>query len=616
MALCKEDQNIYDSFQFHTHTFTAPEAGTIAIYPCRSAIEPMNMLHPHLDSLNGYSRNYNYTVTFSGIFRVCDIKDKSLREDMRKCFGYQYTEWFEIVFIRYSRKIMCDLSQNGSAHNKIDYIIKTSTCKAETDILTFVKDKAYTDWDYDFLMKDATVIGNLQRILNGQRPTVERVEKFELNRLCVNVAKDRAYRYGAVIRNKSAAVNKRCYDSAPADQTYSFLVKFQVTNVECILVMVMLFSLYTAAPSLYIQALESLMEGRYLDKDFGVDADLGDILQCDNCKPLDLANVISKQIGYENKSRKKNEFIAHSSEQRHTHSNIKLPHTVEVDKNGKRIDHFKCFAHSFNFLTKRIKQFWETTQPLLVLSGPKKKSSTFTKKMSVAFYKECASMLRDLCAKVRGAREFTSMVFIQFAGVMGILPTECSTYAVVSNMTNCGSLKFFRNRIDPSCKDTEKPTKEDVERYNDRLLSISQKMRTELSTKYTPDKLENIGCEVERTQNGNRANDPIFLFRHRQKLHQTLLHTHVPHSSSAGLQNFFDVQWDSKTARMVLFISRPTKNGTQATLVPFYEYICVNWMKGTIQYTKRCGKFMPYTAIKEDNETAGFSLIAVEGGQD
>ena len=589
MALCKQNREMYKKYNFKQHEFTAPEAGTIAIYPLIGVVEPMNMLHPHIDSMNGYSTNYNHTITFSALFKMDDIKDEEVRNSMMRYFGKKdKVDWFHVVFIRYSRKVICDLYKPSSAANAIQKMIATSNCAAEKAILTFVMDKQYTDWDYDFLIKTPSVIGNLQRILLGHNPTVQTIEKFNLQKLTVNTdRKGSSYTYGRVITNKAAAVNKRCYDSSAADQTFSFAIHFHITKIDHYLVLAMLFTIYSSGPSLYIQALESLMRGSYRGQKRKS--------KLHNMKHLNVVGfclLISKQMSYENKVCGRNSEIGSSTEQRSVHSNIKLPST-DVRETGR-------FETSFQLIKDRVARFWKNVENAL-----SEKRNSFTKTFADVIYKECADMLRFLCTKrspkssikcVYGTGEFTSMVFIQFAGVIGILPAECATFGHVSNMKTCGSLTFFHSYLgDPRM---DKVTRKKAEYYNKRLHDISSKMKTNLSDKYTPDKIENIACEEKRSK---RANDPIYLLRHRQKHYKALSEQNPdmhPPQYQAGLQNFFDVLFDKSKGRMCVCMARAhARNGTQITMTPIADYIIFDNTSGKVFYTDKVKRFMPYNAV-------------------
>ena len=620
MALCKQNTEMYNEYNFTEAKYTAPEAGTIAIYPCVRTVEPMNMLHPHIDSMNGYSSNYNHTVTFSALFRLSDVEDENIKSRMMNYLDVnENIGWFHVVFIRYSRKVICDLCKPGSSVHTLPNMISESTCAAEKAILTFVKDKQYTDWDYDFLMKTPHIVGNLQRILTGYAPRVKNVEKFDLNKLRVNNTKQCSYTHGTVIMNKLAAVNKRCYDSAAVDQTFCFGIRFGIKKIDHYIVLAMLFGIYSSGPSLYIQALESLMKGQHMGQNFHTRE--GKPVDVMNMDPLEFCLLVSRQMGYENGIRnkssagskdKRNTNIASSSERRSVHSNIRLPFADE----GDGINHSKRFQTSFMIIKSCIQSFWVNVEDEL-----SKKRNSFTKSFAEFIYRECAKTLQLLCARpkttkekrqekwVHGAGEFTSMVFIQFAGVLGILPAECATFGHVSNMKNCGSLKFFHRRLgDSTCKSV---TKEMAKIYNQRLHDISLKMRTKLSDKYTPEKIENIACENDR---GHRVSDPIYLLGHRKKHYERLLlkrDSKFPTNSSAGIQNFFDVVFDKSKGRMRVCIARAnTTNGTHVLLTPLSDYIVFHNNTGTVRYTSKVTGFMPYNAIVQDTES-NFVLLPV-----
>ena len=110
MALCKGRQDIYESFcnynedtgENEDFNYIAPEAATIGIFPCQSHTEPIEMLQPHIDSMNGLSENFNHTITFGGVFCIDDITDEAMQEYMRDFLTMHNVQCSPFVFIRYS----------------------------------------------------------------------------------------------------------------------------------------------------------------------------------------------------------------------------------------------------------------------------------------------------------------------------------------------------------------------------------------------------------------------------------------------------------------------------------------------------------------------------------
>lgn len=606
LALCKGDVDKFNSYDFKSKNFTAPEAGTISFYPAGPQVEPINMLHPHTDDNNGFSTNYNHTATLSCLFKASDVQDTDIRKMLKRRFCYNSSDWFQFVFIRYSRKNICDLCQEKSPAYTLHFMIEKAECPAQKKIMQFVSDKAYSDWDYEFLARNPLIIGNLQKILYKEKPTLRMVENFDLGGLNLNTELDKAYSHGAVIINKKAAVDKRCYDSAAVDQTFSFGIQFGLDKTEYYLVMAMLFCIYCSGPSLYIQALESIMNGDHDGKLLSRKKDI--IGFFNHLSPVDFGVMISQQMGYENSQRGKNPKIGYSSEQRSTHTNIVLPHAREVDKD--------VFRDSFQKLKCHIESFWT-----------KIGKDRTTVDNNARIYKECGAFVqliaksKDPKKKIAGVGDFTAMVLVQFLGVLGILPVECSTYGHVSNTPKCGSLKFFKDTIgSPSGKKVADKT--DVEKYNECLLQICKNMNDSLSRdSYTPQKVENICCEIYRKK---RASDPIYCFGRRDRLHRYKF-GNSPDSGRAGIQNFFFVQEDKRSKQMTLYIGlyevgQNNKKGdisknkggtTHMNLVPFSRYVTLDVGTGKVEYTKKLSGFMPYNAVLEDKK-GGLTLRAVQ----
>ena len=615
MALCQDDQNIYDSFRDFSEAsgllqdfdFIAPEAGTIGIFPCQSSTEPIEMLHPHIDCMNGTSDNFNHVIAFSAVYCFEDIEDKVLREKMKQSLEYSDIDWFRFVFIRYSRKIICDLDKDTSSAKRIPNMIKASNCVAEKDILNFVSDAPYTHWDYNFTMTNPAILMNLQRILNGGKVLVKKVKRFKLRGLRLN--SQSAYTHGSVIINKMAAINKRCYDSAPADQTFSFAVYYGIDDIDCLLVMAMFFGIYCSGPSVYVQALESLMNGRYKEKGYPKSRETlkTHILpQHFEDEPSKLAWVLSTQIGFENKERGTNSTCGYSTEQRAQHPNMKLPHN---DK--KEWEIFK--EKHLPFLKKRMQQFWECTHTWLDPTNGASPPSSFTQRHSENVYAECTKFIQDMCDhNIKGAKHFTCMTFVQFSAVLGLLPAECASFAQISN-SRCGSFKFFDERLGKSRRVNESD-KDKIAYYNNRLQSISKKLR-KVHVGFSPTKVENIACEMRRikkkeeTKSGKgRAIDPIFCFKHRKDhFDQCMKNDEKLHGYTAGLQNFFDVQWDNKTNRMAVFIARGF--GKKVKLVPLYNYIDVNGKDGKITFKTK--GVMPYNVFPDGDLSQECLVVSV-----
>ena len=612
MALCRNDQNIYDSFcdineatdMSEDFNFVAPEAGTIGIFPCQSFTEPIDMLHPHIDSMNGMSENFNHVIAFTAVYSFDKIEDQNLRERMKQHLEYMDVDWFRFVFIRYSRKIICDLDKDTSSAKRIPNMIQTSNCLAEKNILEFISNAPYTDWDYNFTMTNPKILMNLQRILNGKKVLVNNVKNFELKGLVLNYQS--AYKHGSVIVNKMAAINKRCYDSAPADQTFSFAVYYDIKDIDSLLVMAMFFGLYCSGPSIYVQALESLMNGSYENRKYNKSKETlrGHILptQFDD-EPSKLAWVLSTQIAFENHKRIVNSKYGYSTEQRAQHPNIKLPHIND--------DEWDKFKSCLCFLKGRMKQFWYDVEEWLNPTKSGSRPSSFTQRCSEKIYAECSVFIEDMCDHdLKGAKHFTCMGFVQFSAVVGLLPAECATFAQISN-NKCGSFKFFDERIGEShC--AGKTVKDKVVFYNERLQRISKQLR-KVHVGFSPSKVENIGCEMKRIekkeddQSGKgRAIDPIYSFKHRKDHHDECMKKDVKLCGyTAGIQNFFDVLWDNKTSRMVVFIARGS--GKKVKMVPLYNYIDVNGKEGTISY--RTKGVMPYNVLPDEDNVSQECLV-------
>ena len=186
--------------------------------------------------------------------------------------------------------------------------------------------------------------------------------------------------------------------------------------------MAMFFGIYCSGPSIYIQALESLMNGRYKEKQFPKSRETlkTHILpQHFEDGPSKLAWVLSTQIGFENEKRGSNSTCGYSTEQRAQHPNIKLPHTDNEE--------CKMFKKHLDFLKNRMQQFWDDTHIWLYPTNGGSPPSSFTQRCSEKVYAECTKFIEDMCKHdIRGAKHFTCMTFVQFSAVLGLLPAECT----------------------------------------------------------------------------------------------------------------------------------------------------------------------------------------------
>ena len=570
--------------------FTYPEAGTFIIYPSGMEYSAMEILQPHVDSFNDSKEGYNYTVCIGGTFSVNLVGDgdKKLIRMLKKLCCVSDT--FQFAFVRYSRKCIGDMDNSKSIVNRQEKAFNNgnNALKRIFDMMKMVG--THLDYEHIVGMHDINVYINL---FNKFMTEGSLARESKCGKGC-------SYVHGRIITNQLACADKNCYYSAAYDVILCLYKQYRITDWDDILSISVIFSVYCNSTALFVQAVESLLLGKYLGKKVSRIEQVQDPVK----QIPKWAYILSTQLSYERSVQAKEQgYTAASTHSRSqvTGISMTLPH---FDMHNARNN----FAEMLQGLKVIIKGLWETLEPQL------SKQSSFTKANQKLIYHECTSVLKKL-KKLPGVGPFTSMCLIQFLSGIGIIPGECNFFAAVTH-TKTGSYKFFHTHA-TVCHSTDKDR---LKAYNDMLFDITSTVRDcSLNSKATMLDVENLACEEGRK---NKKYDLKYHFQFRSNL--TKMKAYLSSEGVTGhpgfvggMQNFFFMRWDKVSKRMKLHMLAstitetlpPRKSGSKRfSLVPVSDFILVDGKNCCVDFVDN-NVTMPFNTVSNGRKEVKFYYL-------
>ncbi len=557
--------------------FTLPEAGTFLIYPGGMDHSAMEILQPHVDTFNDSKEGFNYAICIGGTFRVDNVGggNSALMSLLRKICGVKST--FQFSFIRYSRKCIGDMDNLRSKINLRQQAYNNGNQAQKIIIKEMTKVETHVDYEHVVGLHNVNVyVALFNRFLTDGSNAMRR-------RGC-------SYMHGRIITDQLACADKNCYYSAAYDVVLCLYKQYRIKDWDDILSIPVIFTVYCNSTALFVQAVESLLLGQYLGKEFlGPNKVSNPFRQ----KLPQWAYILSTQLYYENKKRTGEHKLSPSS----THNRSQSTGRASTLPHFKEYNAMENFSALLNGLKGIISKIWANMEPTLTKQG-----SCLPKSVRYLIYTTCTEMFLNL-KKLNGVGGFTAMCLIQFLSGLGIIPSECNFFAAISSCKT-GSFKFFQKHV-PVDGLSDKAT---LKAYNDMLYHITEEVRRSTNPLATMMDVENLACEEERK---NAKYDLKYHFHFRS----TMLNVQKFLTSGnvsgyqgfvGGMQNFFFMRWDSSKKRMRLHLlaakeeeqSPPTRSGcTKFILCPITKFIHIDGKNKSIDY-------------KDNNDTMPFNVVS------
>lgn len=550
-----------------TSNYITPAGGTFSLHPPTSSVSLMDALKIHVDALDDSEKGFNYSIVASGWYRLSQLTDSVVIDNM-KLIGF--TDWFLFTYIRYDRKCIGDIDKPSSSYNqRLDYH-SSLDCIATKKVFDILTDTTKLSRDYracissfeNYVHMFTCSLRNVS--LDQCNPNGDDILKLKEKRSrSANACNNSDYRHGFVSTAKPSSIDKMCYYSSVIDIILSFVVQFRISYTESLHI-VILFSIYCNGPSLFIQALESIMMKIYLGKPFQQIKDI-QIQVNQNTKKdnTSLVVCISKQIQYEKwktcccklpqqQHDINNIKTGSSTENRHSPHNFQLPHLskASMTKFNKIVE-----------ITERLST--ESWQCLFdkYISNPS--VCSITKQMEIEISRLCQKYLKCVDESVKGISTFTAMTLLQVSSALGFFPHEMSCYGEVTGV-NTGSYKFFDKHMN-SDDIQHLSVKEKLILFNQKLVEITGNSKKYLGKDIDVRRVENLACEESR---GRPKNDPIYFFGYRN--------THAEHRQCCtSMQNFFIMNWNKKLKRMKLQMVKCTQKRHRMVLENVDKYVSI-----------------------------------------
>ena len=558
--------------------FTVPEAGTFLVYPTELDYSPMEILMPHVDSHNDIIPNYNYAICCNGVFDLGEVGEE-IREKLKEKIGVQNKLHF--AFIRYSRKCIGDMDRANSIQN--EYLNSYNNSIAAQRKIFDMQSQANTYLDYDY------VVGR-----NNVQAYIALFNKFLIDGKKANSKGKCHYKHGFIITDQLACADKNCYYSAAYDVILCLYKAYRITFWDDIISIPLVFIVYTNSTALFVQAIESLLLGKYCGQEFR-DAD-----QVEN--PIDKipqwAYIVSQQLSYEKKKHNPaNKGLNGASSYNRSQCTGKSM-TLPCFEDNDAVRNFEMILLNLKSIIANVWLSYDKKMP--------KTTTAYGGDSQEVIFEQCTNLLEQL-KNLPCFGGFTAECFIQFFAGLEIIPPEYNYFGAVTGNTT-GPFKFFEEYIDS--KDKPSNCNEKLKFYNQTLFNITKNCRLVQNQHTTMSEIENLCCENNRS---SRKADLKYFFSFRCNVNDAQNYSTKGKYKEdkcyvSGMQNFFYMRWDESSKRIRLNVLAARNSGRLSQmfrLIPVYHYICIDGRNQTIDL-KDDKRYMPYNIVSNGRNNVLF----------
>ena len=583
----KDKMEEYILFEAETFGMSPPNSipqgtGDKCLFSEDNVITPYDVVSPHVDTMNCSTNSFDNTVIISVYVPISDFEDEDLVSALKR-LGYQ--EYIEFTNIKYSRKCIGEQDLPSSKLNKMKKILSVSPCAVTKTLMQSILEKNDHSWNW---RKFATDCNHLFNVVDHMKRELLKHSKLDWKKIGSD------YKYGVVFTGKKEGMDKMGYYSSVIDIIFSVLVHFRLELCYDDLVdLVMMFSFYCNGPSLFIQALESIMNLLFLGTqwdNFAAMTAFASSERDSNSSNKDnlFFWMVSAQMAF-CKSSMKSKVIrtGASTENRHQHSTIKLPHLSKTDWANWKIIR--------NLVMAAVSNVWKNSFPSDSVKIHSEKGTRMINELAQIIM----SIFESTKIKV-GVGRFGLQTFIQISSAVGILPIYLQTFAELT-FNGAGSSIMFSENVDDLGYDFPSYSKEKQRQLlNDKLMKVTATIRKFTNHNVTKDKIENLSCALGRKK---RKIDPIYIFGFRQDI----LSRTSDHATSTSLQNFFITEYNKKTREIELKMFYGTQYGGKATMNKrrVSDFVKVDGKKRSIAVKKGMKSF-PFNAFSAGSDNIHF----------
>ena len=561
-------------------SMTFPEGGTFIIYPTNSNLSPMEILMPHVDSLNDGTEGFNYVTCGNGIFKLDEIRNDTIRAVLKDRLNV--TSTFEFAFLRYSRKVVGDMDLTSSKSNQLQIVEKNGSPALRK--IFHLQKQANTEWDYDYIV--------------GRRDIQKYIALYTKCQVGKNPKCN--YKHGGVITDEYACADKNCHYSPAFDMILSLYAKWKIDKWDDIVSIPLFFVVYTNGTPLFMQALESLLTGKHCGNTFNGFDEACSI----DCKGLPKwAYILSRELLYAKKLQSDNPDDVKSAATSNNRSqgtgpNMNLPHLdIHCSTSSSSSSSSKRFVAILEAVKKIIKDIWEDYDAEIAKIG-RPSGNSFRAMDQKLVFEQCSAVMVKL-TKVRGIGNFSAVCLIQFFAGLEINPPIYNYFGYVA--PKLGPYKFLDDNLSLNIDSREGENKnkrgrgKEVEKlkteyFNREIFEISRLSRRWLNPQSTMLEVENLCCEIYRQQKnrGTKKTDVKYSFGFRSKISDG--------NFVGGLQNFFFLRFDTKTKMMRMHILY-ARGDSAFSLKPLCNYIQIDGRNMAIDFKHTTEVGLPFNLV-------------------